>query len=78
MTDPHPQPDQRLPARARTLFAIQALGGAAAAVLLALGARAVLIGIDAPAWTGTAVVALGAGAALALIVVEPRLSDHRR
>ncbi|NLT05654.1 MAG: PH domain-containing protein [Solirubrobacterales bacterium] len=73
MDDRHPEPDQRLPAQARTLFALQATAGAAPLVLLALGARMALDSAGAPGWTGVAVLALAALAAVAMVAVEPRL-----
>lgn len=73
MNDVHPEPDQRLPTQARTLFAFQSLMAAAPLALLALGARSALAAAGAPDWTGIAVLALAAVAAVVLVAVEPRL-----
>lgn len=73
MSDSHPEPDQRLPAQARTLFALQSAVGVLPLVLIALAGRAALAAAGAPGWSQVAALALAAAAATATVAVEPRL-----
>jgi uncharacterized protein len=71
MADPTPEPTQRLPAAARTLFAFQALGWTIPLLLVAFGGGMALVEAGAATWLVRLLQALAVVVVVLGLVVEP-------